>query len=108
METMVMRSPFFAALQAALAVVTNKVTLPVLAMVRIEAKGDTLSVTATDLDATLTLEVEASADGADGVVLAPASLLKKVVGAFPKCAHLCLSSLDGIDGVSVSSGKADG
>jgi DNA polymerase-3 subunit beta len=54
--------------------------LPVLGGIRLAVSGDTLEVTGTDLDLTITV-VSAVSGGADGVVVAPARLVTDIVRA---------------------------
>ena len=65
--------------------------LPVLAGLRLRLEGDHLEVTGSDLDLTVTAEIEV-AGGDDGVAVIPARLLSDIVRAeiiFWKIFYLC-------------------
>jgi DNA polymerase III subunit beta len=62
------------------AVASRGAALPVLSGVRLEAVGDTLRVTGTDLDLTIAVETTMAGDR-DGVVVAPARLVTDIVRA---------------------------
>ena len=57
-------------------------TLPVLSGVRLELVGDRLTVTGTDLDLTIQLDVAVGGD-VDGGVVVPARLASDIVRALP-------------------------
>jgi DNA polymerase III subunit beta len=57
-------------------------TLPVLSGVRMEVKGDTLTVTGTDLELTIRLAIEVGGDR-DGAAVVPARLIGDIVKALP-------------------------
>jgi DNA polymerase-3 subunit beta len=62
---------------------TNRTgTLPVLAGVRLEVAGDTLTVTGTDLELTIRLSVEVGGER-DGAAVVPARLVADIVKALP-------------------------
>lgn len=62
---------------------TNRTgTLPVLAGVRLEVEGDTLTVTGTDLELTIRLTVEVGGE-TDGAAVVPARLVGDIVKALP-------------------------
>ncbi len=62
---------------------TNRTgTLPVLAGVRMEVAGDTLTVTGTDLELTIRLSVDVGGDR-DGAAVIPARLVSDIVRALP-------------------------
>ena len=71
------------ALNAAGRAATNRTgTLPVLAGVRMDVSGDTLTVTGTDLELTITLTVDVGGDR-DGAAVVPARLVGDIVKALP-------------------------
>ena len=69
------KSDLFAVLSKAASVTENKATMPILASVLLDAQGDTLTVSAYDLEvayvglvgAAVTHQVRCPGDGADGV-----------------------------------------
>lgn len=108
METTVRRSALFDALKAIASVVSGKQALPILSMARVEANGDTVSLTATNLDASLTVEI--GSDGQeDGIVAAPVKMLKDILNAAPKDAFIHLKSLEGdsAPGISLAFDKSE-
>ena len=71
------------ALGAAGRAATNRTgTLPVLAGVRLEVAGDTLTVTGTDLELTIRLSVDVRGER-DGAAVVPARLVGDIVKALP-------------------------
>jgi DNA polymerase-3 subunit beta len=77
-------------------------TLPVLSGVRLEVKGDELSVTGTDLELSIRLTVTVGGDR-DGAVVVPARLIADIVRALPPGA---VDVELGDDELSVSSGRS--
>ena len=88
---------------------TNRTgTLPVLAGVRMQVAGDTLTITGTDLELTIRLTVEVGGER-DGAAVVPARLVGDIVKALPAGAvEVSLSSgPDGGDGeMSISAGRS--
>ncbi len=82
---------------------TNRTgTLPVLAGVRMEVAGDTLTVTGTDLELTIRLTVDVGGER-DGAAVVPARLVGDIVKALPAGAvHVEL----GDDEMSISAGRS--
>lgn len=78
-------------------------SLPVLAGLRLDLKGNALTVTGSDLDLTITVEVEV-AGGADGVVVIPSKLVADVVRSIePGAVNLEVSDGD----VQISGGRSE-
>ena len=75
-------------------------TLPVLAGVRMEVAGDTLTVTGTDLELTIRLSVEVGGEQ-DGAAVVPARLVGDIVKALPAGA-VEVSLADGDDTAAMS------
>jgi len=87
---------------------TNRTgTLPVLAGVRMEVAGDTLSITGTDLELTIRLSVEVGGER-DGAAVVPARLVGDIVKALPAGAvEVDLpDSGDGSAEMSISAGRS--
>ena len=85
---------------------TNRTgTLPVLAGVRLEVAGDTLTVTGTDLELTIRLTIEVGGER-DGAAVVPARLIGDIVKALP--AGAVEVSLDDAAGgeMSISAGRS--
>ena len=82
---------------------TNRTgTLPVLAGVRMQVEGDTLTVTGTDLELTIRLSVDVGGER-DGAAVVPARLVGDIVKALPAGAvHVEL----GDDEMSISAGRS--
>ncbi len=80
MQFSIGRQDFEKAIQRVLAVVSPKTTLPVLGnfLVEADAKKKALSLTATDLDMTVTTSVEATVEGGGAVTL-PAKKVSEIV-----------------------------
>jgi DNA polymerase-3 subunit beta len=77
-------------------------TLPVLSGVRLEVKGDELSVTGTDLELSIRLSITVGGER-DGAVVVPARLIADIVRSLPAGAV----ELDlGDDELSVSAGRS--
>src|ERR1035437_8888046 len=72
--------------------VSPRSTLPVLSNVLLEAEGDTLRVTATNLDLTISISVDATVHN-EGRVTVPARLLSDYVASLPEAP--CIMELDG-------------
>lgn len=85
---------------------TNRTgTLPVLAGIRMEVAGDTLTVTGTDLELTIRLTVEVGGDQ-DGAAVVPARLVADIVKALPAGAvEISLDSGDSGE-MSISAGRS--
>ena len=82
---------------------TNRTgTLPVLAGVRLEVSGDTLTVTGTDLELTIRLVVEVGGER-DGAAVVPARLVGDIVKALPAGA---VGVELGDDEMSISAGRS--
>jgi DNA polymerase-3 subunit beta len=82
---------------------TNRTgTLPVLAGVRLEVAGDTLTVTGTDLELTIRLSVEVGGER-DGAAVVPARLVGDIVKALPAGA---VQVELGDDEMSISAGRS--
>ena len=90
---------------------TNRTgTLPVLAGVRLEVVGDTLTITGTDLELTIRLTIEVGGEG-DGATVVPARLVGDIVKALPAGAvevDLAASPAagDGSSEMSISAGRS--
>jgi DNA polymerase-3 subunit beta len=87
---------------------TNRTgTLPVLAGVRMEVAGDTLTITGTDLELTIRLTVEVGGER-DGAAVVPARLVGDIVKAVPAGAvEVDLpESGDGSSEMSISAGRS--
>ena len=94
------------ALNSAGRAATNRTgTLPVLSGVRMDVSGDTLTVTGTDLEMTITLTVEVGGER-DGAAVVPARLIGDIVKALP--AGAVEMDLDRTDGgeMSISAGRS--
>ncbi|NND76377.1 MAG: DNA polymerase III subunit beta [Ilumatobacter sp.] len=85
---------------------TNRTgTLPVLAGVRMQVDGDTLTITGTDLELTIRLTVEVGGER-DGAAVVPARLVADIVKALPAGAvEVDLPSSDGAE-MSISAGRS--
>lgn len=81
-------------------------TLPVLAGVRMEVAGDTLTVTGTDLELTIRLSVEVGGD-VDGAAVVPARLVGDIVKALPAGAVEVSLASDGDGAMSISAGRSE-
>jgi DNA polymerase-3 subunit beta len=77
-------------------------TLPVLAGLRLEVHGDGLTITGTDLELTIRLDVEVGGER-DGAVVVPARLVADIVKALPAGA-VEVAAAD--DDVSISAGRS--
>jgi DNA polymerase-3 subunit beta len=78
-------------------------SLPVLSGVRVDLKGDRLTLTGTDLELTISVEVAVSGDG-DGVVVLPGRLASDIVRSLPA------GSVDvevGDDEARIAAGRSD-
>ncbi len=94
------------ALNSAGRAATNRTgTLPVLAGVRLDIAGDTLTVTGTDLELTIKLTVDVGGER-DGAAVVPARLIGDIVKALP--AGAVEIDFDGGDGseMSISAGRS--
>ncbi len=86
---------------------TNRTgTLPVLAGVRMEVVGDSLTITGTDLELTIRLSIEVGGER-DGAAVVPARLVADIVKALPSGA-VEIDLADGASGVemSISAGRS--
>jgi DNA polymerase-3 subunit beta len=94
------------ALTAAGRAATNRTgTLPVLAGVRMDVADDTLTVTGTDLELTITLTVDVGGER-DGAVVVPARLIGDIVKALPAGAvEIDQGGTDGGE-ISISAGRS--
>ena len=94
------------ALNSAGRAATNRTgTLPVLSGVRMDVAGDTLTVTGTDLELTITLQVDVGGDR-DGAAVVPARLVGDIVKALPAGAvEIDLDDRDGGE-MSISAGRS--
>ena len=94
------------ALNSAGRAATNRTgTLPVLSGVRMDIVGDTLTVTGTDLELTITLTVDVGGER-DGAAVVPARLIGDIVKALPAGAvEIDLDSADGGE-MSISAGRS--
>jgi len=90
-------------LQAVIGVVERRQTMPILANVLLVAKGDQLSVTATDLEVELVATADVSVD-APGEVTVPGRKLLDICRALPDGAEISLAQAG--DKVSIRSGKS--
>lgn len=70
-------------MDAAKAVSTRGSSLPVLSGVRLELAGDRLTITGSDLDLTITVQIEVGGQG-DGVAVLPAKLAVDIVRSLPE------------------------
>lgn len=86
---------------------TNRTgTLPVLAGVRMEVSGDTLTITGTDLELTIRLTIEVGGER-DGAAVVPARLVGDIVKALPAGAvEVSLGSGEGDTEMSISAGRS--
>lgn len=94
MKVTVNRSDFVRALGHATAIVERKNMIPVLQNVLLEAVGDTLRMTATDLNMQVTLNVTATVD-VEGATTVSAGLLLGIVREFPDGAQVELRLEEG-------------
>jgi DNA polymerase III subunit beta len=94
------------ALNSAGRAATNRAgTLPVLSGVRMEVRGDTLTVTGTDLELTIRLTIEVGGER-DGAAVVPARLIGDIVKALPAGAvEIGLDPSDGGE-LSIASGRS--
>jgi DNA polymerase-3 subunit beta len=86
---------------------TNRTgTLPVLAGVRMEVAGDSLTITGTDLELTIRLSIEVGGER-DGAAVVPARLVGDIVKALPSGAvEVDLSDGDSGAEMSISAGRS--
>ncbi len=82
MKTVVTKEALAAGLRKVLSVVSSKTTLPVLNNVLIEADGDKLSLTTTDLEVSVTTQIEAVVEEAGSTTL-PAKKFGQIVSTLP-------------------------
>jgi DNA polymerase III subunit beta len=97
------RQAFLSPLQAVMGVVERRQTMPVLANVLVVAKGDSISVTATDLEVELVAKAPVEVQQ-PGEVTLPGRKLLDIIRALPDAAKVTIS-LDG-EKATVRSGKS--
>ncbi|RMF71004.1 MAG: DNA polymerase III subunit beta [Alphaproteobacteria bacterium] len=93
MQLVIERNPLLRALSHIQSVVERRNTIPILSNVELVAEGETLRLTATDLDIALVEEVPARVAAAGGTTV-PAHTLHDIIRKFPDGAELSLA-LDG-------------
>jgi len=82
MKFTVPRSEFLPAVQSVLNVVSPRATLPIIANILMQLKGQELSLYATDLDTSIRTQVSVT-KGADGAIALPAKKLAEIVRELP-------------------------
>lgn len=98
------RAPLQAALKRAANVVASRDTIPILKHFKIEGRGKTLSVQATDMDREIGISTEAAVR-TPGTVTAPAKLLAAIVGKLPEGAQVVLEAADEKAQLAVRAGR---
>jgi DNA polymerase-3 subunit beta len=104
MKVTVERGALFKALGHAASVVERKNTIPILSNLLLEAVGDELRLTATDLELQLQLPVPASV-GTEGAVTVQAALLQSIVREIPDGQQIELT-VDDVAGLKLLSGRS--
>ncbi len=104
MKLSISREALLKPLQSVIGVVERRQTMPILANVLLIAKGDALSVTATDLEVELVAAVDLDAPADAGEITVPGRKLLDICRALPADAKVKLQ-LDG-DRLTVSSGRS--
>ncbi len=82
MKFTVARSEFLPAVQSVLNVVSPRATLPIIANILMQLKGQELSLYATDLDTSVRTQVSIS-EGEDGAIALPAKKLAEIIRELP-------------------------
>lgn len=90
MQLVIERNPLLRALSHIQSVVERRNTIPILSNVELVAEGETLRLTATDLDIALVEEVPANVTTAGGTTV-PAHTLHDIIRKFPDGAELSLA-----------------
>jgi small subunit ribosomal protein S11 len=103
MKLTIDRNALMRALSHVQAVVERRNTIPILSNILMQAEGDRLSLTATDLDIEATDAAEANVKKA-GAVTAPAQTLFDVVRKLPEGSEVALDLTDGR--LSISAGRS--
>ncbi len=105
MKTTIERNALLKALSHVQSVVERRNTIPILSNVLLEAEGDLLALTATDLE--IEIRECVKADIAEtGAITAPAHMLYDIVRTLPDGAQLELSTDDGAAQLTLLSGRA--
>lgn len=91
MKAVIEQAALVRAMGEAARVVRARNTIPILSNIKIEAEGDMLRLTATDLDNQITLPVSARVDEA-GATTAPAHRLAGIIASLPEGCQISLSS----------------
>ena len=99
------RAPLLAALGRASRVVERRNTIPILANLRLEARDDTLTVTATDLDIEITQALPAGI-AVPGSTTAPAHTLHEIVRKLPDGAQVQLETSGDRGTLTVRAGRS--
>src|SRR5687767_2352097 len=93
MQFTIDRAPLLKALAHVQTVVEQRGTIPVLANVKIEGKGDSLTLTATDIDIALSVRVNAGvAEG--GATTVPAHMFYDIARKLPEGSQVEVSTKD--------------
>lgn len=82
MKFTVPRSEFLPAVQSVLNVVSPRATLPIIANILLQLKGQELSLYATDLDTSIRTQVSIT-DGEDGAIALPAKKMAEIIRELP-------------------------
>ncbi|MFZ5677896.1 MAG: DNA polymerase III subunit beta [Pseudomonadota bacterium] len=105
MRVTIERSAFLKALNHVQSVVERRNTIPILSNVLVQAKGDTVRLTATDLDIEI-IETVAAEVGQDGAVTVAAHMLYDIVRKLPDGAQLELDQGPDTGRVAIKAGRS--
>lgn len=105
MKFVIERAQLLKALGHLQSVVEKRGTIAVLANVKIEAQGDSVSMTATDMDIAIVEKVPASIDR-NGITTVPAHTLYDIVRKLPEGAQVEITESDDNSKVSIRSGSS--
>ncbi|MEM9734728.1 MAG: DNA polymerase III subunit beta [Pseudomonadota bacterium] len=93
MKFIIEQKDFQPALAAATRVVQRRNTIPILSNVKVEASGETITITASDLDTEISVTAPAQVEAA-GATTMPGHLLSAMVNRLPKGAQVSVSADD--------------
>src|SRR5262245_9370591 len=105
MRVTIERSAFLKALNHVQSVVERRNTIPILSNVLVQAKGDSVKLTATDLDIEI-IETVAAEVGQDGAVTVAAHMLYDIVRKLPDGAQLELDQGPDTGRVAIKAGRS--
>ncbi len=105
MQLTIERAVLLKALSHVQSVVERRGTIPILANVKLEAAGDLLSLTATDMDITV-MESVAAKVGEEGAMTVPAHMLYEIVRKLPDGAEIAIAKKADDAKVTLKAGKS--